>query len=92
MTKLTEAQLVRLGYGRTEQERERFERALHRYANCVRSAKDQPPYMPELRAIFMAVRETYKGGMGKGQTVDHMWCARGMRPRRRNQQKESCNA
>jgi hypothetical protein len=35
---------------------------------------DQPPYMPQLRALYMAVRETHKGRFkGKGQTVNHMW-------------------
>jgi hypothetical protein len=33
-------------------------------------AVDQPPYMRELRALYMAVRETYKGGIGD---IDHMW-------------------
>ena len=67
-----------------EKRRARFERELHHYSietyNAPRIARalgkpvvDQPPYMPELRALYMAVRETYKGGMPKGADVDHMW-------------------
>jgi hypothetical protein len=70
-----------------EKRRARFERELCLYSiktyNAPRIARalgkrvvDQPPYMPELRALYMAVRETYKGsknGIGKGQTVNHMW-------------------
>jgi hypothetical protein len=67
--------------------RARFERELCLYSietyNAPRIARalgkrvvDQPPYMPELRALYMAVRETYKGsknGIAKGRTVNHCW-------------------
>src|SRR5712692_5881526 len=67
-----------------EKRRARFERELHHYSietyNALRIARalgkrvvDQPHYMPELRALYMAVRETHKGGMAKGETVDHQW-------------------
>jgi hypothetical protein len=62
-----------------QQRRDRFERELCLYSIEMYHARklgNQPPYMPELRALYMAVRETYKGsknGIGKGQTVDHMW-------------------
>jgi hypothetical protein len=66
-----------------ERRRERFERELNLYACFAHHLEDQPPYMPELRALYMAVRETYKGGMGKGQTIDHMWDKRVGVPRKR---------
>jgi hypothetical protein len=67
-----------------QQRRDRFERELCLYSiemyNAPRIARatgrkapDQPPYMPELRALYMAVRQTYKGSMPKGADVDHMW-------------------
>jgi hypothetical protein len=67
-----------------EKRRARFERELHHYSietyNALRMARalgkrvvDQPLYMPELRALYMAVRETHKGDMPKGADIDHMW-------------------
>ena len=59
-----------------EKRRARFERELWLYSRETYNARKlgkQPPYMPELRALYMAVRETHKGGMAKGQTVDHCW-------------------
>ena len=67
-----------------EKRRDRFERELNLYSvetyNAPRIARalgkpvvDQPPYMPELRALYMAVRETHKGNMPKGADLDHMW-------------------
>jgi hypothetical protein len=64
--------------------RARFERELCLYSietyNAPRIARalgkrvvDQPVYMPELRALYMAVRETYKVSMPKGADIDHMW-------------------
>jgi hypothetical protein len=64
-----------------EKRRAKFELELNAYSvetyNAPRIARalgkpvvDQPPYMPELRALYMAVRETYKGGRGD---LDHMW-------------------
>jgi hypothetical protein len=56
-----------------EKRRARFERELWFYSRETYLGKDQPPYMPELRALYMAVRETHKGSMPKGADVDHMW-------------------
>lgn len=67
-----------------EKRRNRFELDLNIYCheayNAPRMARalgkpvvEEPPYMPELRALYMAVRETHKGGMEKGQTVNHSW-------------------
>jgi hypothetical protein len=64
-----------------EKRRDRFERELCLYSietyTEPRLARalgkpviDQPPYMPELRALYMAVRKTHKGGIGD---LDHMW-------------------
>jgi hypothetical protein len=73
-----------------EKRRARFERELHHYSIemyiAPRTARargkpvvDQPPYMPELRALYMAVRETYKDGIGD---IDHMWSREVGRPPR----------
>jgi hypothetical protein len=64
-----------------EKRRARFELELNLYSvetyNAPRIARalgkpvvDQPPYMPQLRALYMAVRETHKNGIGD---IDHMW-------------------
>jgi hypothetical protein len=60
-----------------EKRRMKFEYELNDYSietfHAGRSGRTQPPYMRELRALYMAVRETHKGGMKKGQTVNHEW-------------------
>jgi hypothetical protein len=60
-----------------QRRRDRFELELCVYGgftyNAGKLGLDQPPYMPELRALYMAVRETAKGGFGKGETVNHQW-------------------
>jgi len=66
-----------------KRDRERLEREVCLYTCRLYRLEDQPPYMPELRALYMAVRETYKGGMKKGQTVNHQWPLRAGRGERR---------
>lgn len=76
-----------------EKRRAKFELELNLYCietyNAPRIARalgkpvvDQPPYMPELRALYMAVRATYEGGIGD---LDHMWDRKvGATPRSKN--------
>jgi hypothetical protein len=79
--------------------RDRFERELHAYTretyNAPRMARalgkrvaESPPYMPELRALYVAVRESHKAGMPKGADIDHWWPrVVGRSPRRGRQTK-----
>jgi len=66
-------------------EQMKFEIALEVYGGSLhRPGAEFPPYMDELRTLFMAVKEQRKKGLNRraGQSVNHMWHPLPKRPRK----------